>query len=380
MSSLQLTDVWKIHPDGFGAVRGVDLTIDDGEFVVIVGPSGCGKSTLLRMVAGLEEVSSGDVSIDGVRANDLTPQQRDIAMAFQQHVLYPNMTVAENIGFSLRIKGIHADRVAERVRDVAALLSLLDLLDRRPHQLSGGQQQRVGLARSIIRSPRLLLMDEPMSNLDTKLRIESRSEILTLHERLGTTTMFVTHDQAEAMALGDRVAVMREGRIVQCGPAMEIYMRPADLFVARFVGSPAMSVVRATVTCGGGSVSLAIGAQTVEFEPAALDRQPGLARMDGRDVAVGIRPEALTRDVDGQLVASVEFTESLGAEQLVHCEIAAPSVGESLRADGDRMVTLHTYLDVHDHVSIWQPLALRVDTDQLHLFDLVSGERLVTER
>ncbi len=376
MANVQLRGVGKEFADGTTAIAGLDLTVDDGELFVIVGPSGCGKTTVLRMVAGLDQPTRGEVLIGGVRANDLGPQQRDIAMTFQQHALYPHMSVAQNLGFPLRMRGVHARRVAARVLEIAELLDLDDVLDRWPRQLSGGQQQRVALGRSLIREPRVFLMDEPMSNLDTGLRIESRAQIMKLQRRLGTTTLHVTHDQVEAMAMADRLAVMRGGSIVQCGPPTELYQRPADMFVAQFLGSPPMSIVRATVVRSDDGVGLRLGAQTVGLDAAALARRPWLRRMEGCPVAVGVRPEALRRDETGPLVASVAYTEALGSERLVHASIDAPSV--SLTDDGvvtgsDRHSMIATYLDVHARVNRWAPYRMRVDTDSLHLFDLSTG-------
>ncbi len=379
MANVQLRGVGKEFADGATAISGLDLTVDDGELFVLVGPSGCGKTTILRMVAGLDQPTWGEILIGGVRANDLGPRQRDIAMTFQQHALYPHMSVAQNLGFPLRMRGENARRVAARVREVARLLDVDDVLDRRPRQLSGGQQQRVALGRSIIREPRVFLMDEPMSNLDTGLRIESRAHIMKLQQRLGTTTLYVTHDQVEAMAMGDRLAVMRNGRIVQCGPPTEIYERPGDMFVAQFMGSPPMSIVRATVVRSGDGVDLRLGAQAVGLDDTALARRPWLRRMDGRPIAVGVRPEALRRDETGPLVASVAFTEALGSERLVHASIDAPCV--SLTDDGvvvgaDRHSMISTFLDVHARVNRWEPYRMRVDTDSLHLFDLSTGAAL----
>ena len=262
MTSVQLDDVGKVYPDGFEAVRHVDATIDAGEFRVLLGPSGCGKSTLLRMIAGLEDATSGTIRLDGRRVNDDGPRARDVAMAFQEHALYPQMTVAENIGFPLRMAGIHRRDVAERVDEIAGLLRLTDVLGHKPSRLSGGQQQRVALGRSLIRSPRLFLMDEPLSNLDAHLRIDARREIRRIQQRLGTTTVFVTHDQDEAMSLADRITVMADGRVVQTGTPTEVYRRPADIFVARFVGSPAMNLVVATVVDAD---TLRIGSNTIRL-------------------------------------------------------------------------------------------------------------------
>jgi multiple sugar transport system ATP-binding protein len=379
MSSVQFRGVGKRFANGVEAIRDLDLTIRDSELFVLVGPSGSGKTTVLRLVAGLDRPSSGEILIDGARVDDAGARRHDIAMTFQQYALYPHMTVAENLGFPLHVRRVHARRVAARVREVAELLDIDEVLDRRPRRLSGGQQQRVALGRSMIREPRLFLMDEPLSSLDTKLRIESRSQILKLQRRLGTTTLYVTHDQVEAMALADRLAVVRDGRVVQTGPPSEIYERPVDMFVARFMGSPPMSIVRATVLRSGDDVVLRVGAQTLSLGPGALVRRPALRGMHGRQVAIGIRPEALRRDEAGSFVASVESTEALGPDRLVHASIDAPSVrltDGGVTTGPDRRSTIATYVDAHDPVSLWEPLRLRVDTTGVHVFDLSTGAAL----
>ena len=291
MSTLELRRVSKSYAHGGRVVADLDLEVEDGELFVLVGPSGCGKTTVLRMIAGLENVSSGDVVMDGVVINDLEPGQRDIAMAFQTYALYPHLTVA-GIGFPLRTAHVRGATVDRRVREVADLLQLADVLDRWPNQLSGGQQQRSALGRALIREPRLLLMDEPLSSLDTKLRAETRSAIWRIQRRLGLTTVCVTHDQVEAMSMGDRIAVMRQGRIVQCGPPLELYDTPVDLFVAQFIGSPSMNVFEANVVGAGESLALRIGRQNVPLDDDALARVPVLPELVGRKVALGVRPEA----------------------------------------------------------------------------------------
>ncbi len=379
MSTLELRGVGKTFPDGFQAVRDLDVTVDDGELFVIVGPSGCGKSTVLRMVAGLEAVTVGEVVIDGVRVNAMGPQQRDVAMAFQAYALYPHMSVAENIGFSLKMAGLHSNEVDRRVRETARLLDLADVLERSPRHLSGGQQQRVAMARAIIRDPRLLLMDEPMSNLDARLRAHGRAEILRMHRRLSTTTMYVTHDQVEAMALGDRIAVMRDGRVVQCASPVEVYHRPVDLFVAQFMGSPPMNIVRATLAISGSRAALAVGSQSVALDANALVTAPELAGMDRRQVAVGIRPESLRYDTSGQLVAGVVATEGHGPDRLVHATIDAPGVsvvGNRLVVGSDPTSMITVPVPVRDAINLWKPLVLRVDPSDILLFDLTTGRRI----
>jgi multiple sugar transport system ATP-binding protein len=379
MTSIQLDGVRKVFDDGHVAVRNVDLEVDDGEFRVLLGPSGCGKSTVLRMIAGLEEVTDGEVRLDGERVNELGPRKRDIAMAFQTHALYPQMTVAENIGFPLKVAGLHSCEIATRVRTVADLLHLADILDRSPGRLSGGQQQRVSLARSIVRSPRLFLMDEPLSNLDAHLRSDARSEILRIQRELRTTTVFVTHDQAEAMAMADRITIMRDGDVVQTGTPTELYSQPANLFVAQFLGSPQMNVMVATVIERGDGYALEIGSQTLALPEPPPAGRPSWCSIVGRRVAVGIRPEALSHVGHGELRTSVASTESLGPEQLVHALIDAPTV--ELTATGveichRRETAISAFVSAHDAVSLWEPFALHVDSAAIHLFDLDTGDAL----
>jgi multiple sugar transport system ATP-binding protein len=379
MSTLQLRRLSKTYSGRGPVVTDLDLDVDDGELFVLVGPSGCGKTTVLRMIAGLEDVSSGDVVMDGVVINDVDAGERDIAMAFQTYALYPHMTVAENIGFPLRLAHMRVASVNRRVREVANLLQLADVLDRHPKQLSGGQQQRSALGRALVREPRLLLMDEPMSNLDTKLRAETRSAIWRIQRRLGLTTVCVTHDQVEAMSMGDRIAVMCEGRIVQCGPPLELYEHPVDLFVGQFIGSPSMNVFEATVIGTPDAPALRVGRQSVALDDVALARLPVVRRLVGHKVAFGVRPEALHRDVAGSLVASVSFSERLGSDQLVHATIGAASVRPTERgtwtdhrARSPIIVAMGSAIDIN----VWEPLTLRVDTTQIHLFDLSTGAAL----
>jgi len=379
MTTIQLDGVSKVYPDGHVAVHHIALNVDDGEFHVLLGPSGCGKSTVLRMIAGLEDATHGELRLDGVRVNDVGPRERDVAMAFQTHALYPQMTVAENIGFPLKMAGLRPRVVAERVEEIARLLHVDDVLDRRPSRLSGGQQQRVSLGRSIIRSPRLFLMDEPLSNLDAHLRIEARSEILRIQRELRTTTVFVTHDQEEAMAMADRITVMRDGLVIQTGTPTELYERPADLFVAQFLGSPQMNVMVATVIERGDGYALEIGSHTVPITRTPREGHVCWSSIVGRRIAVGVRPESLTRVADGELLASVESTESLGAEQLVHALVDAPTVeltATGIEISRGRESPIAAFTGAHDAVSLWEPFALRVDTAAIHAFDLATGHAL----
>ncbi|MGB3736430.1 MAG: ABC transporter ATP-binding protein [Ilumatobacter sp.] len=378
MGSIELADVDMVYPDGFEAVRHVDLSIPDGEFHVLLGPSGCGKSTVLRLIAGLETPTNGEIRLDGRRANEVAPRHREIAMAFQEHALYPHMTVAENLGFPLKMSGVHAKKVAVQVREVARTLGLDDVLGRKPSRLSGGQQQRVSLGRSIIRRPRIFLMDEPLSNLDSRLRIESRSAILRLQRRLSTTTVFVTHDQAEAMALADTITVMRSGVVVQSGPPLELYDRPVDLFVAQFLGSPAMNVFAAKVTAVEAGWALVIGSQVVRLD--GDPRNSALwSRIDGRTVAVGVRPDALRPVTTGGLAASVQSTELWGNDRLVNAVIDAPGVTASasgIRVNRTRESPITAFTSGDDVLDLWQPFSMGLDARSVHLFDLASGVSL----
>ncbi len=381
MSTLELQGLRKVFADGTIAVEGLDLTIDDGEFLAIVGPSGCGKTTVLRMVAGLEEPTDGEIRIDDEVVTHQSSQQRDIAMAFQQHALYPHMTVRENIGFPLRMAGLHHRDIRRRVDAMAKTLGLLDVLERMPRRLSGGQQQRVSMGRAIIRNPRLFLMDEPMSNLDAQSRTAARVEIMKIQQRLQATTLYVTHDQVEAMSMADRVVVMRQGHIVQMGTPLELYRHPADVFVAQFMGSPPMSIVptqvRACAPAGddpGRDHELVIGQYCVPL-PASSSH----AALVGSTIAVGFRPEAFRRCADGPIYASVEHTEQIGSEQLVHATIDCPGIDvvadEAVNESSARAV-IRLYVAAEEAVSLWEPLRLDLDMSETHVFDLVTGLRL----
>ena len=378
MSTLQLKKLNKTYENGYEAVPSLDIAVNDGEFLVLVGPSGCGKSTMLRMVAGLEDITSGDMVIDGVRVNDMSPQQRDIAMVFQNYALYPNMTVGENIGFAMKLRKVDKNIMAAKIKEVGELLELTPVLDRRPGQLSGGQRQRVAMGRAIVREPKLFLMDEPLSNLDAKLRVQTRGEISRLQRRLGVTTLYVTHDQVEAMTMGDRVAVLRRGHLMQCASPQQLYQSPDNLFVGQFIGSPSMNVMKATVIEVDKVPALKIGAQTLTLSPEALTRLPGLASMVGRDVAFGVRPEALGREGTGSLDVKVELVEMLGAELLVHATIDSPLVKQT--DDGIETGTKDTSMiivsmDPRHMVAVGDRVTLPVDTTRIHLFDMTKRRR-----
>jgi multiple sugar transport system ATP-binding protein len=342
----------------FGAtdvIHGVDVDIAEGEFVVLVGPSGCGKSTLLRMIAGLEEISDGTVSIGGKVVNHLPPKARDIAMVFQSYALYPHMTVAENMAFSLMLKGASKAEKTEKVRRAAEILDLVPYLDRYPRQLSGGQRQRVAMGRAIVRDPQVFLFDEPLSNLDAKLRVQMRTEIKALHQRLRVTTVYVTHDQIEAMTMADRIVVMHAGRVEQVGTPLELYDRPANTFVAGFIGSPAMNFLDGRARRDGAAAAVELPGGIVLPLPAAVP--------DGSAVRVGIRPEHVGHDAGGAgLPATIRVVEPTGAETFVQAEVAgrpftAVFPGRHPVAPGDR-------------------IALAPRPDALHVFDGETGRRL----
>jgi multiple sugar transport system ATP-binding protein len=388
MAPIAFKDVGKVFDDGTVALADLDLDIADGEFFVLVGPSGSGKSTALRVLAGLEEATSGHVLIDGEDVTDLEPRARDLAMVFQSYALYPHKTVAENLGFALRMRGTPKPEVAERVQQVAERLGISDLLGRRPRQLSGGQRQRVALGRAIVREPRAFLMDEPLSNLDAKLRVEMRAYLARLHHELGTTIVYVTHDQTEAMTLGDRIAVLRAGRLVQVAAPQDLYDRPADAFVAAFIGSPAMNLVRVGLSRRDGGVRLAIGPQQLDLDDTSV---PEVVRAGGAgEVVLGLRPEALEvapgggADEPDVLDLDVVLTEALGADLLVHLEVDAAPVLTGDQVDiarqlGDTgtMGRLTARLPPNAPARVGEGLRVRVDRSQLHFFD---AETLVALR
>jgi multiple sugar transport system ATP-binding protein len=329
MASIALESVTKIYPNGFEAVHELDLKVADGEFMVIVGPSGCGKTTALRMVAGLEEITSGRLKIGDRVVNHVTSKDRDIAMVFQNYALYPHMTVGENIGFSLGLRNISKGDIKAKVAEAATMLGLTPYLNRKPGQLSGGQRQRVAMGRAIVREPSVFLMDEPLSNLDAKLRVQMRTEVRRIQRRIGVATLYVTHDQTEAMTMGDRVAVMSAGILQQCDAPNNLYNKPKNLFVAAFIGSPSMNLFEATIANDGQSLQL--GSQTVSLSSALHQLQPELAKYSGQQVVVGIRAEDLPL-AEGHalhgptLSGEVEAVEELGSELLVHFSVDATRV------------------------------------------------------
>jgi len=332
-------------------VHGVSCAVADGELVVVVGPSGCGKSTLLRMVAGLETISAGTVAIDGRVMNGVEPKDRDIAMVFQNYALYPHMSVYDNMAYGLKMRRMGRDEIAARVRRAAAILQLTDLLDRKPRQLSGGQRQRVAMGRAIVRDPKVFLFDEPLSNLDAKLRVQMRVEIKRLQQELGTTSLYVTHDQVEAMTLADRLVVMNDGSVDQIGPPLDLYERPATVFVAGFIGSPAMNLIAGQLDPRGAAIGDLI---------LPLD---GRAGEPDRKVTIGLRPENLELAGDGPILIQTELLERLGADTIVHGRLGD---GTALTARASGAVALR----------LGEPIHLAIAPEHIHLFDADSGRRL----
>jgi multiple sugar transport system ATP-binding protein len=393
MAQITMDGLTKRYPDGYEAVRDMDLSIDDGEFVILVGPSGCGKSTALRMIAGLEDITEGELRIGDEVVNDRAPKDRDIAMVFQNYALYPHMSVRENMGFALKLRKLDQAEIDRKVQEAARILDLEQHLDRKPSQLSGGQRQRVAMGRAIVRDPAAFLMDEPLSNLDAKLRVQMRTEVSRIQQSLGTTTVYVTHDQTEALTLGDRVAVMRSGMLQQVGSPMELYNYPVNLFVAGFIGSPAMNFMPATVE--GDSVKLPIGNVRL---PQELRERVG--RAEGKQLLAGIRPENFedvalvgeARDKGSTFTAKIEVLESLGSELYAHFTVASDQQIESqdlreLAEDvGGGEVPMAgeeghivARLDPQSEVRPGHDAELWVDGTRLHLFDLEDGRNLTTD-
>jgi multiple sugar transport system ATP-binding protein len=393
MAAVTFDGVAKVYPDGTRAVNHFDLDIKDGEFMVLVGPSGCGKTTALRMLAGLEDISEGVVKIGERVVNHVPSRDRDIAMVFQSYALYPHLSVYENIAFGLRVKKVPKAEIETRVRDAARILDLEQLLDRKPRNLSGGQRQRVAMGRAIVRHPQAFLMDEPLSNLDAKLRVQTRAEIAKLQHDLGVTTLYVTHDQIEALTMGDRVAVMKKGELQQVDDAQVLYDRPLNVFVAAFIGSPSMNLLEAKLEKSGSDFRVRLGSQTLTLDDEAMAAHGALTRYDGREVIVGIRPEdmedpALAPDIpaDRHLKGKVELTEALGSEIMVHFSIdATHAVTEDVhdlqkdagtdRAPGAGLGTEHGGAVVvgrfgpRSRVKVGDEIDVAVDTRSLHFFD-----------
>ena len=397
MAEVAFQGVAKVYPDGTRAVDKLSLEIEDGEFMVLVGPSGCGKTTALRMVAGLEQISEGVVRIGERVVNNVPARDRDIAMVFQSYALYPHLTVYDNIAFGLRLRKEPKEEIDRRVREAARVLGLEEFLDRKPRALSGGQRQRVAMGRAIVREPAAYLMDEPLSNLDAKLRVHMRAEIAGLQHDLGVTTIYVTHDQVEAMTMGDRVAVMRKGELQQVAPPQELYERPVNLFVGGFIGSPAMNLLEATVERRNGSLVALLGSQTVTLGSEVLTTRPRLESYVGKRVVLGIRPEnledaALAPEVaaDRHIKGVLVLREPLGSEVVAHFELDAPpaltedvrelardvgneGVVEAAPEDGAAKATVVGRFGPRSRVKNGDVIDVAVDTSGILVFDLETG-------
>ena len=380
MATVNLENVNKVYENGFHAVKDMNLNIADGEFMVLVGPSGCGKTTALRMVAGLEDITSGILRIGGKEANDETPKERDIAMVFQNYALYPHMTVAENIGFALKLRHLPKDQLKAKVNEAAEILGLTDWLDRKPGQLSGGQRQRVAMGRAIVREPSVFLMDEPLSNLDAKLRVQMRAEVARIQRRMGVSTIYVTHDQVEAMTMGDRVTVMRDGTLQQVDTPQHLYDNPDNVFVAAFIGSPAQNLYDATV--GEGARSVKLGSQTVMLPDTVALKRPALRSYAGKDVVVGMRPEhlhAASPETTGpKLVGDVELVEALGSELVVHFTIDAHRVIAEGALDKDEAAVMQSgegvaRVEAKTPVKPGDKMTFSVDVEDMQFFDTQTG-------
>ena len=397
MADIELEDVWKVFPDGTEAVRALDLAIADGEFMVLVGPSGCGKTTALRMVAGLEVISKGEVRIGGRVVNDVPPKERDIAMVFQNYALYPHMSVFDNMAFGLKLQKVARAEITRRVGEAARILGLGELLDRKPKALSGGQRQRVAMGRAIVRHPHVFLMDEPLSNLDAKLRVQMRSEIARIQSDLGVTTVYVTHDQTEAMTMGDRVAVIRKGMLQQVDTPQSLYEHPVNLFVAGFIGSPAMNLMEAHLTRANGSLAVEFGGFRLPIADDLLAARPRLRAYEDRTVVLGIRPEdmedaSLVSDAppERRISSVVDLREALGSDVVVHFTVQTPQamtedvkelasdVGQEMlekvqqQAEGGASNVL-ARLNPRTRCSRGERIDLVVDTNRLHFFDVDDG-------
>ena len=388
MGAIDIKSAGKIYPNGTRALEDVNITINDGEFVVLVGPSGCGKTTLLRMVAGLEDITEGEISIGDKTVNDVAPKDRDIAMVFQNYALYPHMSVFDNMAFSLKLRKLPKDEIDQKVKDAAKTLEISELLDRKPKALSGGQRQRVAMGRAIVRNPQAFLMDEPLSNLDAKLRVQMRAELGQLHTQLQTTTLYVTHDQVEAMTMGDRVAVIRKGELQQIDTPREIYSNPKNIFVAGFIGSPSMNFVYANVKGKKGSIELSFGDDKIAYNGPNLDK---LKEFENTEIVMGIRPEAFE---DSNYANKAEFSESmkvkvslleqLGSDSYIHFykdikPVQTDAIEEILADEGEDLSVLGdntkfiARINPNSSVVEGENIELKVDPSKLHFFEPDNG-------
>ena len=391
MGAIDIKSAGKIYPNGTRALEDVSITINDGEFVVLVGPSGCGKTTLLRMVAGLEDITEGEISIGDKTVNDVAPKDRDIAMVFQNYALYPHMSVFDNMAFSLKLRKLPKDEIDKKVKDAAKTLEISELLDRKPKALSGGQRQRVAMGRAIVRNPQAFLMDEPLSNLDAKLRVQMRAELGQLHTQLQTTTLYVTHDQVEAMTMGDRVAVIRKGELQQIDTPREIYLNPRNIFVAGFIGSPSMNFVYADVGVKNGSIELSFGNDQIDYNGKKLDE---LKAFENKEIVMGIRPEAFE---DGNYANESEFSESikvsvslleqLGSDSYIHFykdikPVQTEAIEEILADEGEDLSVLGdntkfiARINPNSTVVEGKEIELKIDPSKLHFFDPETGDAI----
>jgi multiple sugar transport system ATP-binding protein len=401
MARIVFDNVTKVFPDGTRAVRSLDLEVEDGKLIVLVGPSGCGKTTALRMVAGLEEISDGEIRIGDRVVNEVAPKDRDIAMVFQNYALYPHMSVFENMAFGLKLRRMKKPEIQGRVQDAAKTLALYDLLRRKPGQLSGGQRQRVAMGRAIVREPQAFLMDEPLSNLDAKLRVQMRAEISRLQREVDVTSIYVTHDQVEAMTMGDRVAVLKLGTLQQVDSPQVLYRKPRNLFVAGFIGSPQMNMVEGVLSRSNGGLAIEFAGHRLAIDAEAADAGPALAAYDGRRVILGVRPEdmedaALAPDspTDHRFKTTVDLREDMGSEVLIHFSLDAPPVltedTKELAADRgedveelEQLVTRAPWIarfDADSRAAEGDAIEILVDTKHLHFFDPQSGEAIRGDR
>ena len=391
MGAIDIKSAGKIYPNGTRALEDVNITINDGEFVVLVGPSGCGKTTLLRMVAGLEDITEGEISIGDKTVNNVAPKDRDIAMVFQNYALYPHMSVFDNMAFSLKLRKLPKDEIEQKVKEAAKTLEISELLDRKPKALSGGQRQRVAMGRAIVRNPQAFLMDEPLSNLDAKLRVQMRAELGQLHTQLQTTTLYVTHDQVEAMTMGDRVAVIRKGELQQIDTPREIYLKPKNIFVAGFIGSPSMNFVYANVGVNKSSIQLNFGNDQVEYKGEKLGE---LKAFENKEIVMGIRPEAFE---DGNYANASEFSESikvsvslleqLGSDSYIHFykdikPVQTEAIEEILADEGEDISVLGdntkfiARINPNSTVVEGKEIELKIDPSKLHFFDPETGDAI----